>query len=213
MRTLETTEELAPLEQPIEKQKKRDQNKQQWFSYFCEVAESKGGRVISTKYERMHSKMDFLCKEGHPFSAKCHDIRQKGTWCPKCAGNERLTIGTLRQVAIDNKGVLLSQAYMGLDIDHMWACSKGHQFSHTPLNVLYNKAWCPICRKEERKAERRKKCFEALEFIAASHEGKLISTEYVNSRSPLKLVCKNEHPFTKSSEKLTQGEWCPYCEE
>lgn len=200
--------ERTLLKLPASTEKKCVKNKEKWFDYFSDIAKSKGGKVLSEKYERMHSKMTFECKKGHVFSAKCHDVRQKGTWCPECAGNKRLTIEKLREVAASHAGVLLTQAYMGLDIDHMWACSKGHQFTHTPLNVLYNKAWCPICSKELKKNKRREKHLNDLVKIAEKNGGKILSPTYVNSRSVILCECADGHQFKSTAEKLNRGDWC-----
>lgn len=197
-------------EKPSRKSK-REQNKTKWFDYFCKLAKSKGGKVVSTKYEKMHGKMDFICEKGHEFTAKCHDIRQKGTWCSKCAGNKKLTTANLHNVAISNSGKLLSTDYIGLDVDHKWTCLKGHEFSHTPANVIYNGAWCPICRKEENKKEYRVKRLQESALIVSGHKGELISKKYVNSRTNLELMCKNNHQFNRTSEELKTGLWCPNC--
>jgi len=197
---------------PVKKLTKKQQNQEKWYLFFQELAKSKGGEVVSTHYEKMHAKMTFKCGNGHePFTAKCHDVRQKGTWCPECAGNKRLTISKLREVAKNNEGVLLTQAYMGLDIDHVWACSKGHQFAHTPLNVLYNNAWCPICNKEAKKKQRRERNLADIVKIADRAGGKVLTTEYVNSRSPIECECAKQHKFTTTAEKINRGEWCPVC--
>jgi hypothetical protein len=47
------------------------------------IAESKGGKCLSTKYIQAHSKLRWQCSQGHEFSNSYNQIC-KGQWCYEC---------------------------------------------------------------------------------------------------------------------------------
>lgn len=194
-----------------EKLPKREQNRIQWYHYFVRLAEAKGGKVLSKNYVKMHSKMTFECQEGHVFTSKCHDVHQKQTWCPKCAKNQRLTVEELRDVADAHQGILVTKNYLGLPIEHVWMCNNGHRFKHTPQNVIYNNAWCPICTKEQKRQNYCAARMTELQLIAQYHNGKILSADYSYSRQPMTCECKHSHKFVKNAKQIIQGQWCPDC--
>jgi hypothetical protein len=49
-----------------------------------EVAEKRGGKVISKEYENSDTPMDFECSKGHQFSNRFSHIKSRGQWCPTC---------------------------------------------------------------------------------------------------------------------------------
>lgn len=202
---VEKTDSQKPLS-------KSEQNRLQWYGYFCQLAEEKGGKVISSKYERMHAKMTFQCKEGHTFSAKCHDVRQSNSWCPKCAGNQRLTAADCQAIAGQRDGEFLSKDYIGMDLDHSWCCASGHVFQQTPLNVIHNGSWCPICTKAANKLKHREKKYEEIKAIAEANDGEVVSKFYITSRMPMSFKCAKGHSFSKPASKIRAGQWCPACE-
>ncbi|MBD0788119.1 hypothetical protein HUO09_17330 [Vibrio sp. Y2-5] len=206
-----TTSRVDNSEEKKKPLTKSEQNRLKWYDYFVNLAEEKGGEVVSDKYERMHAKMTFKCEHGHVFSAKCHDVHQKGSWCPTCAGNKRLTAEDCQAAAEKRNGEFLSKDYLGLDLDHTWCCSEGHVFNHTPLNVMHNDSWCPICTKAENKKAYRLKKYEEVKQLAADHGGLVVSKLYITSRLPMSFQCAKGHSFTKTAAKVRSGEWCPMC--
>ena len=48
-----------------------------------ESAEKRGGKCLSTEYVNMREKMEWICSEGHHWSAQYDGIK-RGKWCPIC---------------------------------------------------------------------------------------------------------------------------------
>ena len=57
-----------------------------------EIANAKGGECLSTEYINAKTKMNWCCAEGHEWIADADQIKNKGTWCPKCNKREKATI-------------------------------------------------------------------------------------------------------------------------
>lgn len=51
-----------------------------------------------------------------------------------------------------------------------------------------------------------------LQDIATSKGGTLISTEFLTAKTKYKFICKDNHEFELTSDKVvSRGDWCPYC--
>jgi len=52
---------------------------------------------------------------------------------------------------------------------------------------------------------------EVFQEMATRKHGKLLSTEYTNSKTKLKFECEKGHVFEKFPYSVRQGSWCPVC--
>lgn len=48
------------------------------------VAESRGGKVLSTEYINVDASYTFECSLGHQFSNRFNHVVKRGQWCPRC---------------------------------------------------------------------------------------------------------------------------------
>jgi len=108
------------------------------------LAKLKNGKCLSTKYTNMHTKIEWQCNVGHKWFAKPSDIKNNGSWCPKCSGNMRLSIDDAICISKQNNGNCLSTKYKNIFCPLEWACSKGHRWL-APLKDIKDGGWCPIC--------------------------------------------------------------------
>ena len=72
------------------------------------TAEKKGGKCLSGKYSGGKVKLIWECAKGHRWKAVPSSVRA-GTWCPVCAGTQRLTIEDLQKIARKWDGNCLSR--------------------------------------------------------------------------------------------------------
>lgn len=68
--------------------------------YLHELANKKGGKCNSVEYINNHSKYEWICSEGHMWTATAHHIKS-GTWCPICR-KESKGENIIANVLIDN---------------------------------------------------------------------------------------------------------------
>lgn len=67
-----------------------------FFDRFCrtisiikqmnDVAKARDGECLSDTYISAKSKLRWKCKNGHTWEARADDVKNKGSWCPYCAG-------------------------------------------------------------------------------------------------------------------------------
>jgi len=167
------------------------------------VAESRGGKCLSTEYINAHSKMKWECSKGHTWDAVGYSIQQ-GTWCPDCAGRKRKSIENCHKLAESKGGKCLSTEYINSKSNLTWQCSDGHIWNanHGSIN---RGTWCPEC------AGVKKKSIEYCHKIAELKGGKFLSIEYINAFSKLNWECSEGHRFNLGLNKINSGGWCRQC--
>ena len=74
-----------------------------------EFAKNKGGECISKKYVSACIKMYWRCSQGHCWEAVFNNIKNNGSWCPKCGGTSKHTIKTCQNIAKEKGGKCLSE--------------------------------------------------------------------------------------------------------
>ena len=167
------------------------------------LAESRGGKCLSTKYVNSKTKLEWQCSEGHRWKATPSDVRQ-GKWCAKCAGKAPHTIAEMRELASSKGGKCLSKQYRNSKTKLKWQCSEGHVWESAPGNIISGR-WCPVC------AGHLPQTLDDMHAMARSRGGKCLSTEYVNSQTRLEWQCDKGHTWLATPASVKHGTWCPTC--
>ncbi|MDD2737282.1 MAG: hypothetical protein PHF56_25405 [Desulfuromonadaceae bacterium] len=123
-----------------------ENEKSERFMELQKIAESRGGRLLSTEYLGAENKHHWQCAEGHKWWSKSDSVKNSGSWCEKCAGKAPFTIEELQVFASSKGGAFLSKQYVGGRKNHLWRCPEGHKWFATPSNMIKkNGSWCPVC--------------------------------------------------------------------
>jgi len=109
-----------------------------------DLASKNKGKCLSNKYINNRRPLLWECSEGHQWESTFHCVQDLGSWCPHCAGNIRLTIEEMEELAIDRGGLCISTNYVNTSTKLRWQCSEGHKWEATPDNVKRGR-WCPEC--------------------------------------------------------------------
>jgi hypothetical protein len=88
--------------------------------------------------------MTWQCSENHEWVANLDNIKNKGSWCPNCAGMTKHTIEDCHDQAKTKGGLCLSTEYVNIKVNMTWQCSQGHKWNAT-LNNVQHGTWCPCC--------------------------------------------------------------------
>lgn len=167
------------------------------------LAKRRGGNCVSKRYFNSRIPLRWRCRFGHRWKAMPTNV-SKGSWCPKCAHRQRLTIGEMRALAVHRGGECISDQYVNNETKLLWRCAAGHEWEATPQGVRRG-AWCPCCAHVARLS------LSEVAAIAASHGGRCLSAEYVNVHSPLVWECEAGHRWTATPASVRQGTWCSVC--
>jgi len=114
-----------------------------------EIAESKGGKCLSTEYLGCMNKLEFMCEKGHIWSALPISIKS-GTWCKKCATIEltknkiKNSLAELQKILHEKNGKCLSE-YINNTTKLEFECNKGHKWMASPKSIKSG-TWCHECK-------------------------------------------------------------------
>jgi len=110
------------------------------------LANKYGGKCFSANYINANTKLKFKCnKDNYEWEASPKSIMNGGHWCPKCAGQAKITIDELQNIAKSNGGKCLSTVYVNIFTKLLWECKYGHKWWSKPVNIRNNGTWCPVC--------------------------------------------------------------------
>jgi hypothetical protein len=107
------------------------------------LAQRRGGHCLSTEYVNSKSKLVWECEKGHRWRAVPVSIR-RGSWCPVCARNQKLTLEQFHSLAAHQGGKCLSNRYINKDTPLRWECALGHRWQASPGKVKRG-SWCAKC--------------------------------------------------------------------
>ena len=167
------------------------------------IAEERGGKCLSSQYVNAFTKLKFACKKGHVWQSQPASIRS-GTWCPMCAGNQKLAIEDMRELAKGRDGTCLSKRYVNVESKLRWRCAEGHIWKATPAHIK-NGTWCPYC------GGTIKYTLSDMRNFAREKGGRCLSTQYHRIKSKLKWQCSDGHTWESSAGNIVSGTWCPKC--
>lgn len=122
------------------------QEKRADFSEIIKYAKSKNGKCLSqpNEYKNGKVKLEWECEFGHTWNANKSNVISKGKWCPECAGNKKLTIEQMHEIAKLRGGKCLSTKYKNSGDPLKWQCSEGHIWDQR-ANIIKRGCWCPQC--------------------------------------------------------------------
>lgn len=168
-----------------------------------DIAFERGGKCMSEKYINNRTKLVWECANGHRWKATPDSIIA-GRWCPFDAGNLRLSIEEMKEIASKRGGKCLSEKYVNNRTKLEWECAKGHRWKAVPETIKAGH-WCPEC------AEITKPNMRDIRKIALSLGGRCLSKEYINAHTKLFWQCSDGHRWYCKLNSIKNGSWCPIC--
>lgn len=171
-----------------------------------DIAASKGGECLETKYISSISKMYFRCANGHEFATIPKSIK-KGCWCPVCAGCRIVSpLEDIKLIAESKGGECLSTEYVNQRTKLHFRCGVGHEWYARADGMKNNDRWCPVCSGNKLLTP-----LDELRRIAVEHGGKCLSEGYINNKTKLRFRCEAGHEWNTAASKITSGHWCRLC--
>ena len=91
-----------------------------------------------------------------------------------------------------------STDYIGANGIYKWECAEGHHWM-APAGRIQQGSWCPKCSSTSNDLNH-------LHKLAADHQGKCLSPQYINARTKYEWECSKGHRWT-----ARPGQWCRIC--
>ena len=166
----------------------RADKKRYSYKYVKEYIESFGFELLSTEYKGSYEYLKIKCPNNHVYEACFNNFKNGKKRCPYCYGNKKKNIEQIRQYLEHFDYKLLSSEYINnsekLDI----MCPNGHTFKMAYSNFQQGKR-CSECQGIH------KYTYEEVKNYIESFGYNLLSTEYKNNTTKLKIMCRNGHIF------------------
>lgn len=91
-----------------------------------DLAQSRGGKCLSSNYTGKYAKLIWKCNEGHVWESTPAIIK-RGSWCPVCSKKSKLTITDIDRLAAEKGGKCQSIYYINSKTRLHFECKDGHQ--------------------------------------------------------------------------------------
>lgn len=177
---------------------------------------TKAGYTLLDRYTKAITPMTMNCNKGHENVNISWNNFQRGTRCKFCA---REIIGQKLRLShayvekyITEAGYTLLDKYEGSSIPMLMNCNKGHKNVKISWDNFIQGYRCKYCGRETT-AEKLKLSFEYVKKYIESYNYILLSTEYINNNSHLKVKCPyNDHePYEITFNNFYKGSRCKKC--
>ena len=178
-----------------------------------EYIESFNYELLSKEYVNSKTKFQLKCPLGHTIEIRWNDFKN-GVRCKFCSDkyHDKFTYEYVKKYMKDENYELLSTEYINANKDILVKCPRGHIFK-TRFGRFKNGCRCRECYFIY---ENNKTTIHSYEYVEnkLSLEGfKLLSTEYINAHTKLKIQCPSGHIFEQKYNSFQQGYRCPHCYE
>ena len=166
--------------------------------------ENEGYKLLSTDYKNNVDKLKMECTEGHIFEMQYRSF-QSGSRCHTCKCIEsRISYDQVKQT-IENEGYkLLSTDYKNSRTKIEIQCPSGHIFEMR-YNAFQQGNRCPECYGSK------KHTYSYVKQTIENEGYKLLSTEYKNVTSKLKIQCPEGHIVEMTYSGFYTGNRCADC--
>lgn len=173
------------------------------------IAQEWGGKCLSNEYVNNKTVMLWQCKNKHDWYANLDNIKNKNKWCAECNGVKKLSINIAKQVAVSNNGLCLSNVYNRNSDKLMWQCNNKHIWMATLADVKNGDKWCASCANVKKLDG-----IKIAQEIARRHDGRCLSSKYINNKINLLWSCKFGHKWHSSLNNVkNKNHWCHECAE
>jgi rubredoxin len=175
------------------------------LQYIKESIKKDGLIVLSEKYVNASKSLSIKCPKGHTFNRRWNRLKKKRD-CPHC-GKEARKLG-VRYIKnkVKNLGIkLISKEYIDSHTKMDFECPRGHTFRAKWNGGIDKGHGCPQC------AGNKKLTIIQVRNFVESAGYTLITEEYTNNNTDLKILCDKGHTFYKNYRDFKSGQRCGEC--
>jgi len=178
-------------------------NEKLTFQFVQKYFKEQECELLETEYTNSNIPMKYLCVCGNQSTIRFSSFKL-GQRCKKCAGLETLTYKYVKNFFEKNGCKLLEPEYINSSTKIKYICKNGHN-QQVVFGSFHRGKRCKTC------AHREKHTFEDVQKYFKEQECELLDTEYIDSNTPMKYICKcgNESKIRYSNFK--QGQRCMKC--
>lgn len=184
--------------------------------------ESRGYKLLSKEYKNNKQELNFACKDGHELAMKLNQFKNCTIPCKVCRSKKENNKWRLKYSYVDVKKYIEDQSCKLLTTEEEYIntreklaiqCNKGHIFN-MEFHIFKQNHGCPECANENLR-EKFAFTYEYVKNYIETESGNgytLISHEYINSQSPLIVMCPKGHQYPVRFDSFKNSESrCKQC--
>lgn len=148
--------------------------------------------------------MNFKCPNGHIYRTSWY-VFHKGHRCPVCSNDFKKSIEYINNFLKNTGYKCISTKYINSRTKLKLQCPKNHTFEATWVNIQKGSR-CPLCTKYCNTYT-----FKKVKDFIQKEGYKLLSTEYINANTKLKVKCIKGHEYEVIWASFKNGRRCNKC--
>jgi len=180
------------------------------YEYVYDYFKSFGYELLEKEYINSNTKMKFICPKGHS-----HEIAygkfQSGRRCAICSNRKKIEVDDVIE-NLNKDGYSLIEGFVNTNSKVSLRCPNGHIWNVSYRAYLEGRR-CTKCfgRYRGENLKFTKWNYDLVTEFINSKSYKLLSSDYKNSHSKLKMRCDNGHYIDMSFSHFTKGHRCKIC--
>lgn len=178
----------------------------------------KNNVILLSNYKNSTTELKMICSCGKHFSKSFKIMKRSGNFkCNDCIKKEQVKKQTMpyeiAKQRVENLGYKLlttKEEYIKASEKNKLQCPNGHIYEQILLD-LFKGHRCKKCASKIN-GDKSKFKYEDVKKVITDLGFELLSAEYVNNDTPLKVKCKKcNHIFSPTLHNLKNGTGCPNC--
>ena len=157
------------------------------YEYVKGYIESFNFTLLTNEYKNANTQLHIKCDKGHEFTRTFSKFKQTQK-CPHCI-NHAISYEEVKKYMEGENYILLSKEYKNNSEKLHMICDKGHECWISWGNFQQGRR-CNICAKESR-YEKKRYSLEEVKVLIEKYGFEILSDEYINNKTKLKIKCKN----------------------
>ena len=179
---------------------------QKYYAEFANIAQSRGGKLLSRGYVNSDTHLLFECKCGHQWCGRPDHIK-RGSWCPRCGGSDSKSAEQKFREVVASKGGKVIGRYKNNKIKIEIECNMGHRWHSNSDHIIRDNSWCPTCDGYDGIIPAK------IFYKTISDKGGQALGIYIKDNTHVPVKCGYNHIWMVTPNHIKSGSWCPVCKE
>jgi hypothetical protein len=182
------------------------------FLWLKGLAEANGAKLLETRWLGAVVKHRLILSNGAEYSVRPNSLRRFGWPDLREVMSDDARLDELRQLALRNGGILVSERWLGAKAKHHFRTASGKDFSRTPDNIqtAIKKGRSGWPEEGGQILKKEADHLQELKDKAIARGGRLVSDAWVGNDANYLFQDSNGNLFEATAHNVKAGSWSPH---